>query len=156
MQSMRRPGWLYRLRAFLLLVSFAVGSLIARDAAFLHQLMTIAAFDARDEADVVETDGPSFTAKAPKLKARPKGISRRMAWNPWDPPDDDDELDEDSDTTAVSHARLALLPAELRQVLEADFVAVRALVSHPAEGPRLASLRSISSRGPPRSSSLGL
>jgi hypothetical protein len=149
MQWLRRAGLLYRLRALVLLVSFAVGSLIARDAAYIHQVLSFTAAESID-LDAIDLEVPSVTAKTPKLKARPKGITRRMAWNPWDPPDDDDELDEDSDTTAVAHLRLALLPAELRQLLEADFVAVRAPVSRPADGPRLASLRSISSRGPPR------
>lgn len=148
MDWLRRAGAMYRLRALLLLLSFALGSLIARDAAFLHQLMVVSAWEAPDD-DGSESDAPTFAQAPPKLKARPKGISRRMAMNPWDPPDDDDELDEDSDSVAASHHRLAILPALLRQVLEADFVRVMACCPRLALAPRDAGPRDVSARGPP-------
>lgn len=139
---------MYRLRAFVLLLSFAIGSLIARDALFIHQVMTIAAGDAAFE-DAPDDDSPAFEQAPPKVKGRPKGISRRMAWSPWDPPDDDDEMDDDSDSIAVGHVRLAVLPAAPCLVLEAEFVPVRALCAQLAPTPCVTSLRPISERGPP-------
>ena len=82
-------GVAYRLRAVLLLFVFAIGSIIARDAALIQR---IAAGNIPSVPELRQ-EGPKS-----KLKVRPSGFSRRTAWCPTDPPDDDDELDDDSDT----------------------------------------------------------
>ena len=123
MEWLRRKGTAYQLRALFLFLVFAVGSLIARDAVFIHEVMVLSSIDALDDAP--DDEGPSLEQAPPKLKGRPKGISRRMAMNPWDPPDDDDELDDDSDSTAAEDVRLAVLPASLLPIGAPDFIPIR-------------------------------
>lgn len=115
MNWLRAAGLAYRIRAIVLILSFAIGSLIARDALLVHQTLLLRAQASTEStADQDETPGlPAFEQpSSPRLvKLRPSGISRRTAMNPWDPPDDDDELDQDSDTVAAVYATLAVLPA---------------------------------------------
>lgn len=95
---MRRVG------AALLLLAFAIGSIVARDAALTCRTRELR--EASGGVDlVVATASIGVRHRRTELKLRPSGISKRSAWSPTDPPDDDDEFDDDSDTFAARHAR---------------------------------------------------
>lgn len=150
MSWLRAAGLAYRIRALVLFVSFAIGSLIARDALLVHQTLLLQT-QASAEAAAEQASLPTFEQPSSSrfVKVRPSGISRRAAMNPWDPPDDDDELDQDSDTVAAGYATLAVLPAASTQsIAPASVSAVFrpvALATCTAGEAR----PGISSRGPP-------
>jgi len=151
MEWLRRAGFAFRLRALILLVSFAVGSLLARDALLIQQTIVVraAALGDVDSDEAASMPGLEGRAAAHAIKVRPSGISRRMAMNPWDPPDDDDELDQDSDTVAATYATLAVLPAaDSGSIAPACFVEVEHRHIVLVGGPREI-CRGIWSRGPP-------
>ncbi len=155
MHWLRRAGVAHRLRALIVLVAFAIGSIFARDALLVHQALTS---DATVECSSLPEMGasedplegsPRFAeAPAKQLKVRPSGISRRAAIDPFDSPEDDDETDEDSDTVAPTLTHIAILPAVLAQ-LSAPFIVVsepRTIMElRPCSHERTV----ISSRGPP-------
>lgn len=147
MEWLRRKGFGFRLRALFLLLAFALGSLIARDAVFIHQVMVVSAIDAMDDAS--DEEGPSVEQAPPKVKGRPKGISRRMAMNPWDPPDDDDELDDDSDSTAAGEVQVAVLPAALLMLGAPELIATQRVRLAGRDESRPTVDRLPSPRGPP-------
>lgn len=144
MHWLRRGGVGARLRAALLLVAFAIGSIFARDALLLQQVYAMqaeAAATAGAEAELRAGDGP-------RMKVRPSGISRRGAWNPTDPPDDDDELDEDSDTLAAVQLSFDVTPAVLGS-LSAAFISADLPPCEQRRAARPSFTSSVSSRGPP-------
>ncbi len=150
MRWLRRGGVGARLRAALLLVAFAVGSIFARDALLLQQV-----YAAR--AEVAASAGAEAELRAdegPRPKLRPSGISRRAAWNPTDPPDDDDELDEDSDTLGVMHLSYDVTPAVLGP-LSAAFISADLPPCEQRRSARPSFTSSVSSRGPPPARRLG-
>jgi hypothetical protein len=146
MRWLRRAGMAYRVRAAILLIAFAIGSIFARDALLVQQT---ALLRAEAQRDWVPEDFPAIDQAPKKLTVRPSGISRRAAMNPWDPPDDDDELDQDSDTVAAAHAVLAVLPPLRGEVAESPYVTTSARPCTLAVRPRPDSTRNVSSRGPP-------
>lgn len=95
MIALRRTSLVSRVLAWVALITFAVGAILARDLVLIDHLRGV---DSRSEVRTIE--------RAPGdkkvLKLRPSGFSKRTAWSPTDPPDDDDETDEDSDTVAPS------------------------------------------------------
>jgi hypothetical protein len=150
MNALRRGGAAGRLRAVLLLIAFAIGSIFARDALLVQQIYAMQA-----ELDAPEyNDAPEVRPGEVRVKLRPSGISRRTAMSPTDPPDDDDELDEDSDTLAAVHVVAGVAPAVLGSIsaafISADLppCAQRALAQ-----PSFTT--SISSRGPPTTALAG-
>lgn len=151
MNWLRVAGLAYRLRALLLLVSFAVGSLIARDALLLHQTLTICTEASLGDVESdAKSEMPAFAQAAEKsVKVRPSGISRRAAMNPWDAPEDDDELDWDSDTVAAAYATLAVLPATPTSDLRSPFIDAELRPTTTLESASWEQPRAISARGPP-------
>lgn len=120
--SLRRPSLIHgrrvrRLRSLLLLIILVAGSILGRDAALLHQILTIRAYAIASAID--ENAAQSFAKPPPAARARPSGLSKRQVWSPTDPPDDDDENDDDSDTVA---ARLASLEPMPRIIIHAAVV----------------------------------
>lgn len=101
--ALRKTALPTRVLAWVALITFAIGAILARDLVLIDHLRGV---DARSEVRTIE--------RAPGdkkiLKLRPSGFSKRTAWSPTDPPDDDDETDEDSDTVAPP-APVALPPA---------------------------------------------
>jgi len=146
MHWLRRAGVAYRFRAALLLVAFAIGSIFAREALLLQETLLLRAEIQRDSAS---DDLPGVEQARAKLKVRPSGISRRAAMNPWDAPDDDDELDQDSDTVAAAHLTVAILPSARGDIVESPYVTARARPCALAARPRPENTRNVSSRGPP-------
>lgn len=111
--QLRSSAWLRRPKvrrasAALLLLAFAVGSIFGRDAVLASRVREIRA---ASECVGLATTLISIEGRhrRSELKVRPSGMSKRTAWSPTDPPDDDDETDEDSDTLA---AHLRALPIE--------------------------------------------
>lgn len=146
MYWLRRTGVVSRVRAALLLVAFAIGSIFARDALLVQQTMQLRA---EAQREFVPDEAPAIDQAPKKLTARPSGISRRAAMNPWDPPDDDDELDEDSDTVAPAQLVLAVLPPVRGAIAESPYVTTRVCPASLALRPRPENTRNVSSRGPP-------
>jgi hypothetical protein len=94
--TLRRTARCSRALAWVALIAFAVGAIFARDLLLIQSVST--------DPTVVRESGSDKKVAKP----RPSGISKRTAWSPTDPPDDDDETDEDADTVAPSHARMTL------------------------------------------------
>lgn len=146
MHWLRRAGAAYRIRAAIVLVAFAIGSIFAREALLVQQTMLLRA---EAQGDFVREDFPVIDQAPKKLTVRPSGISRRAAMNPWDPPADDDELDQDSDTVAAAYAALAVLPPPRGDVAESPSVTTRARPRMLAARARPENTQNVSSRGPP-------
>jgi hypothetical protein len=102
--ALRRTAAISRVLAWVALITFAIGAIVARDLALLQSVGNISEAPSL-EAQIVVPPSDKRIAKV-----RPSGISKRTAWSPTDPTDDDDETDEDSDTVAPSHARPGLPP----------------------------------------------
>jgi len=97
--ALRRTARASRLVAWLALIGFAIGAILARDLVLLQSVP--------DEC-VAEARFARPPADKRAAKPRPSGLSKRAAWSPTDLPDDDDETDEDADTVAPSHAQVVL------------------------------------------------
>jgi hypothetical protein len=135
-----------RVRSLLLLVVLVAGSILGRDAALLHQILTIREYAVATAID--QPDAQSFAKPPPTARARPSGLSKRQAWSPTDPPDDDDENDDDSDTVAarfvsvepmprvVIHAAVSVLSTETRGIARPTPTCIDLLCA-PPRGPPL-------------------
>lgn len=143
-----------RLRALLLLIAFAIGSIFARDALLVQQILALQAEAAAQSVEEPCDDPEWREDDAPARTIRPSGLSRRTAMNPFDPPDDDDELDQDSDTLAVGHLVFTIAPCAAGALLAA-FVPV----SHPrtelVDGSSQHVAPTLSARAPPAPLALG-
>src|SRR5262245_60129659 len=70
MEWLRRAGLAYRLRALLLLISFAIGSLLARDALLIHEAIVVQAALSENES-LDGDDEPAFEERDEPVKIRP-------------------------------------------------------------------------------------
>lgn len=145
LRSMRRRDAWSRVRALVLLVAFAIGTILARDAALVQQSAMIRAAQL-GVIELAAAASPSVETKA-KPKLRPSAVNKRLAYTPFDPPGDDDETDEDSDTFAAEWLAVAVaVAARIGDVVPVDTV-VEVPPAAPSTGRRVVSLPS--PRGPP-------
>jgi hypothetical protein len=100
----------------LLLLAFAIGSILARDAVLAQRVHEIRAAAQGIDLTIGATFASVQSHRRAELKVRPSGLSKRAAWSPTDPPDDEDETDDDSDTLAIS--RLRALPVDVPALVE--------------------------------------